>query len=233
MVYTQLAWYKNKNMHIVYKSIGKLTLQSVQRPLEGHPKGREPSSLDHVNDQESSSPCSRTGVLIPAHKRTNKPESWTPKGLASMDLGTQDLVTQIKGVLNFSRGLARCKSRLEWEEFEAPLEACLERSPRNEEQVLVLSKKATDFKGHQSRTNTSITWSMPTTRTYPTREGVIKSINKVWFLARLTSVHTMRRAMNNQRPRRLRKINTKDSAKRNRSDTQDLPAGQEHEKNFS
>jgi len=155
-----------------------------------------------------------------------------PKGLASMDLEIQDLVTQIKGVLNFSHGLARCKSRLEWEEFETPLEACLERSPQNEEQVLVLSKKATNFKGHKRRTNTSITWSMPTTMAYPTR-GVIKSINKVRLLARLTSVHTMRRAMNNQRPRRLRKINTKDSAKRKRSDTQDLPAGQEHEKNFS
>jgi len=27
-----------------------------------------------------------------------------PEGLASMDMETQDLVTQIKGVLNFSRG---------------------------------------------------------------------------------------------------------------------------------
>jgi len=124
------------------------------------------------------------------------------------------------------------------------LEACLEKSPRKEERVLAFSKKATDSKGLKRRTikstmrtmtwtNTRSTRSLSTTMTYPTRGGVIKSINKVWFLTRLTSVHTMRRAMNNQRPRRLRKINTKNSANRKKSDTQDLPAGQEHEKNFT
>jgi len=155
------------------------------------------------------------------------------KGLARMNLRTQDLVTQIKGGTQLLPwvGMMQKPVRM-WRTWTA-LGPCLEKATQEEERVLVLSKKAMDSEGHKRRTNISITWSMPTTRTYPTREGVIKSINKVWFLARLTSVHTMRRAMNNQRPRWLRRINTKDSAKKKRSDTQDLPAGQEHKKIFS
>jgi hypothetical protein len=48
-----------------------------------------------------------------------------------------------------------------------------------------------------SWTNTRSTRSMSTIMTYPTREGVIKPSDEKWLLTRNTSVHAMRRAMNN------------------------------------
>ena len=64
-----------------------------------------------------------------------------PEGLASMNLGTQDLKTRVKDALNLSCGLAWWKCRFKWEVFKAQLEPCLKIATQEEERVLPLAKR--------------------------------------------------------------------------------------------
>jgi hypothetical protein len=63
----------------VYKS--KTHYTKCTKPPLGHPQRYgEPSSLDHAKDQDPSSTCSPSGVLIPTCEKTKKTESWISKG---------------------------------------------------------------------------------------------------------------------------------------------------------
>ena len=125
-----------------------------------------------------------------------------PEGLASMNLGTQDLKTRVKDALNLSCGLAWWKCRFKWE---VSIRTMPQNSNSRRRTSATISKKATVSRRSKRRTNTSITrymsWtntrstrSMPTITTKPTRKGVKESIDKARSCARFTSLHAMRKA---------------------------------------
>jgi hypothetical protein len=116
-------------------------------PLEGHHCGcREPSSFDHIKQRSSSTkhifstPC--PGTYTWENKETRVLD---PEGLASIYLGTQDLVTCLKEALNLSCGLAWYKCWFKWI-FETSLEAFLKRIAREEEWVVPREKRQTSPK---------------------------------------------------------------------------------------